>query len=292
MRAVDHAKSVLSIAVITLNLAFWIVLVLLASAVKALPGGDGGVADRWLDGIYRAAVAVDDAWLRGVMGIRWSRPPTGLARDEVSVVIANHASWADILLLQSVVTSPGGPLLKFLAKRELLFVPIVGVICWAYDMPLLRRRSRAGEDDAARRRADAEALREACASVRAQPAALMSFAEGTRFTPEKMRAAGSPYRALLPPRVGGLSALLDALEGSVRSVVDVTIVYPGEASFWRFLAGRVPDVTIEAERVPIEALPGDREGRRAWLEARWAAKDRRIEAVRGAGVGADGATER
>ncbi len=279
-----HLVATTSIVVIASNLALWILpLMLLAILRIGLPGRFRFPSDG-MDAIYRAAVRIDDAWLRNVVGARWTRPartPRGalrLERGRRYLVIANHSSWADILLLQSVIVRDG-PILVFAAKRELVWLPIVGVVLWAFDFPLLRRRAGAGRDEATRRREDLRALRDACAVLRERPAALVNFVEGTRRRgPASSRARGSAYVQLLEPRTGGFSAMLDALEGDLDAVVDVTFVYPQTTRFWRFLAGAAGEIEIEAERIPPASIPSDRIDRAAWLEARWRAKDERLRA--------------
>ena len=282
MKLWSHAKSLVSLVVITAQLMFWVLGLMLASLVKLLVPPLRSTANRSMDGMYRIAVAIDDAWLRGVLGIDWTRPPLGLDRGNTYVVLANHASWSDILLLQSVLVRDG-PVLKFLVKRSLMWVPIFGVIFWAFDFPRLRRRARSGEDEIVRRRRDLDALRSACEVVRERPAALMVFAEGTRFTPEKRLDQDSPYRHLLEPRVGGLAALLEGLEGDIEAVLDVTIVYPRPVSFWSFLAGALATVEVDVERIEPDALPTEREALVDWLAERWRQKDARIEAARATG---------
>lgn len=279
MRWIDHARSTASITVITVNLTFWAILLVVLGCVKAVARPLRGAIDRVLDGCYRTAIAVHDAWLRRVMGARWRNPELDLPRDELCIVLSNHSSWADILLLQSAIARRG-PLLKFLTKRELAFVPILGVIFWAFDFPLLRRTTKEGQSESERRAADAAALDAACEAVRRRPAALTNFAEGTRATPEKIAARGGPHRHLLPPRVGGFASLVDALEGDLVSVLDVTIVSPERPAFWPFLTGRLPEIEIRAERVPAAELPKGREALRAWLDQRWQAKDEAIEKAR------------
>ena len=214
------------------------------------------------------------------MRIEWDRPDHGLRRDAPTLVLANHVCWADILILQSVL-SRTGPLLKFLAKRELLWMPIFGVVFWAFDFPLLRRRATGDVDEETRRRADAAALETACAALRRHPAALLTFAEGTRFSEEKRVARESPYQTLLPPKVGGLASLRDALDGAVAEIVDVTLAYPEDASFWRFLCGRVSRVEVDVDRVPIDDVPRERDAMIEWLDERWRRKDRLILEYRG-----------
>ncbi len=279
MTFLDHARSLLSLTVVTVNLVFWLPPLILLALVKLLLPPSRRLVDPLLDGIYRTALRIDDIWLRRVMRIEWPRPDHGVPRDSVSLVISNHVCWADILVLQSLL-SRSGPLLKFLAKRELLWMPVFGIIFWAFDFPLLRRRGKGVMDEAARRRADAEALEKACEALREHPAALLNFAEGTRFTEEKRVARASPYRTLLPPKVGGLASLRTALEGSMTEIVDVTLAYPEDATFWRFLAGLVPRVELDVERIPVEAVPRDRDALIEWLDERWRRKDRLILAAR------------
>ena len=280
MTVLEHARSLLSITVVTVNLVIWLLPLIVVSLAKLALPPLRRVLDPVLDGIYRNALRIDDLWLRRVMGIAWPRPDHGVPHDAVSIVLSNHVCWADILVLQSVM-SRRGPLLKFLTKRELLWIPIFGIIFWAFDFPLLHRRASAGGDETARRRADAEALRVACDAVRRHPAALLTFAEGTRFTEEKRRARESPYRTLLPPRVGGLVSLREALGDDLQEVVDVTLIYPEDATFWRFLCGRVPEVGVDVERIPAARVPRERAALIEWLDARWARKDRMILEARG-----------
>ncbi len=284
MSWIDHARSAASLAVITINLAGWAIVLVLLGCVKAVVGPARPAIDRVLDGCYRLAIAVHDIWLREVMGARWRNPDLDLPEDELCLVLSNHASWADILLLQSAIARRG-PLLKFLTKRELAWIPIFGVIFWAFDFPLLRRTTKAGQDDAQRRAADAAALDAACDAVRRRPAALAIFAEGTRATPEKRAARGGAYRHLLPPRVGGLASLVHALEGDLVSVIDVTIVSPEPPRFWAFLSGRLPEIEVLAERIPASDLPSGRDALASWLDQRWRAKDEAIEKARAASPG-------
>lgn len=279
MHAIHSLISMTSLIVITLNLSFWGIGLLVLGLIKAVLPGLRGWADARMDSAYRGAVAVNDAWLRRVLSLEWNRPDIEVARDEICIVVSNHVSWADILLVQSVLVRDG-PLLKFLTKRELVFIPVLGVIFWAFDFPLLRRQTRGSKDVEARRRADAEALSSACEVVRARPAALMNFAEGTRLTEEKRLASASPYRHLLTPRVGGLSALVEALGDDLVSIVDVSLIYPETPSFWAFAAGQVGPIEIEIERITIAELPGGREALSGWLAEQWRRKDERIDHVR------------
>ena len=283
-----HLKSAASVMLITLNLAFWIALALPTSVIRLLVPPLVPAARRALDAIYRAAVRVDDFWLRRVLGIRWRLPALDLDPRRTYLVLSNHVSWADIFLLQSLFISHG-LVVKFLTKRELLALPIVGLILWAFEFPLLRRTSRGGRDDGERKRLDFEALRDACRSARENPVALVCFAEGTRATAARRASRGSPHRHLLPPRVGGFGALCDGLGEALAGVVDCTLVYPRherphaekphEQSFWEFLSGGMREPEVHAERIAPGEIPAARDDRARWLSARWLIKDERIAGI-------------
>ncbi len=278
MTAWAHVKSAVSLAVITLNLVFWIALALPTSLLRLVVPPLAPRIHRALDAIYRAAVRIDDFWLRRVLRLRWTCPALGLDPRRTWLVVSNHVSWADIFLLQSLLVSHG-LVVKFLTKRELLALPVVGPILWAFEFPLLRRTSRPGQSEEERKRLDFAALREACRSARENPVALVGFAEGTRATAARRAKAGSPYRHLLPPRVGGFGALCDGLGDALAGVIDCTLVY-GDGTrpitFWTFLSGGPLEIGLHAERIAPGEIPASREGRARWLEARWAIKDELI----------------
>jgi 1-acyl-sn-glycerol-3-phosphate acyltransferase len=110
------------------------------------------------------------------------------------------------------------------------------------------------------------------------------FPEGRLFRPELLAramerlASSNPERSerlaglrhVLPPRPGGVLALLDALPGS-----DVVVVaHTGLDRFASFgeLSSTVPlrdPVRVTAWRVPRAAIPGGADARVAWLDAQW-----------------------
>ncbi len=229
-----------------------------------------------------AVVAIADTWnrlnaagMQWASGTRWQLSlPEGLSRQAWYLVICNHQSWVDILVLQRSLQGRA-PFLKFFIKRELIWVPLVGLVWWALDFPFLRRRGGAsGAQDLATARA-------ACARFRALPTSVMSFVEGTRFTPAKQQAQQSPFRHLLRPKAGGVMSALEVLGDRLDAVLDVTIVYPGQVPrFIDVLCGRVPHVRVHGERLPVplaaDGGPLDTAALQAWLGDRWQAKDARF----------------
>lgn len=270
-----HLRAGTCLAGIALNLIFWGLLLLLVLPAKAVPRTRPWFR-RVSNRIYRAAVRVDNALLRRISGASWNVEELTLDCSRPHIVLANHRSWADILIVQSVVATRG-PIVKFLCKRELLYVPIFGLIILAFDFPVLRRRSRSGSDPAHRREDDRRRVTTASAALLDSPAAILSFAEGTRFAEAKREALGGPYEHLLPPRAGGLAAMLDALGPGEGSIVDLTLAYPRAVSFWEFLGGAAGPVNVRWETIPIADVP--RERVQEWLNDRWRRKDAQLQST-------------
>jgi len=180
------------------------------------------------------------------------------------------------------------PLLKFFIKQQLFYVPLMGLAWWALDFPFMKRHSAAAlRRNPALREQDRETTRRACEKFALVPTSLMNFTEGTRFTPAKHAAQGSPYRHLLKPRTGALALALHAMGRQFHSLLDVTLVYPdGVPTFWQFLCGRGTRVVMRVRQLPIpvafcdgdyERDPEFRAALHDWLHALWAEKDREID---------------
>ncbi|MGH8085086.1 MAG: acyltransferase [Lysobacter sp.] len=199
------------------------------------------------------------------------------------LVLANHQSWVDIVVLQKVFNRRI-PLLRFFLKRQLFWVPLLGLAWWALDFPFMGRhtpRQVARRPELAGR--DIETTRRACEKFREIPVAIMNFVEGTRFTPAKHASQGAPYRHLLKPKSGGVAFVLDAMGEGLHAILDVTIAYPGgRPSMMDLLADRVPAIQVHVRQrsIPDQLLHGDYQNDRAfrvrfqqWMNGLWREKD-------------------
>ncbi len=207
----------------------------------------------------------------------------GLQVDGHYLVLANHQSWVDIVVLQKVFNRRI-PLLRFFLKRQLFWVPVLGLAWWALDFPFMGRYTRkeiARNPELGKR--DVEATRRACAKFRDIPVSVMNFVEGTRFTDAKHAGQSSPYRHLLKPKSGGVAFVLDAMGDGLHAVLDVTIAYPGGCpSMVDLMGNRVPDVHVHVRQRPIpeELVGGNYQEDRAfrarfqqWMNGLWQEKD-------------------
>lgn len=246
-----------------------------------------------LNALASGWVGVNNAWISAVRPARWDvQGVENLHARGWYLVSSNHQSWVDILVLQRIFHGRI-PFLKFFVKRELIWVPVIGLAWWALDFPFLNRgRGKGGHHG------DLKATRQACEKFRRIPTTVISFVEGTRFTTAKHAQQRSPYRHLLKPKIGGLGIALATMGEQFEALLDVTIVYPhGAPRFWDFLCGRVDAVTVRVQQreIPPQVLGSDpvadkvyRQRLGTWIEQQWSEKDGLIDRLLGPGAQAAG----
>ena len=133
----------LSVSLTLLNTAFccvWIVgfsllklLLPLAPVRRLMSRLNNGVMGLWLLG--------NTLILRLINRIEWQiDDQSRLSREGWHLLICNHLSWTDIVILGHLFRQRL-PVPKFFVKHEMLYVPFVGLACWGLDMPFMRRYS-------------------------------------------------------------------------------------------------------------------------------------------------------
>lgn len=285
-------RGLLAIGFMAANTVFWATLTFLMALVRVLlPRRDWRI--RWagvMNGIIDGWVSCNRVMFRALLSTRLElRGADDLRRDEWYLVISNHQSWTDIVVLQALLRDRVPPL-KFFTKSQLVWLPFLGQAMWALDFPFMRRYSAEYlEKHPQMRGRDLETTREKCERFRPTPTAILIFIEGTRNTPAKHAAQGSPYRNLLKPRAGGVGFVLGAMGDQLNALVDVTLSYPdGVPSFWDFLCGRVDRVVVDVELSSLDrSLTGGDYVRddayrlliQEWITRCWERKDARIDAL-------------
>lgn len=248
------------------------------------------LAVRLCEGVYDAWLAVNHAVLKRLLPTRWDFSGLDtLSPKQFYLLVCNHQTWADILILH-LACSGHASHLKFFMKRALLWqLPVASWVCVAMGYPFVHRHSPSqikrkpslmGED--------LRTILAACHRLKAQPCTLVNFLEGTRYTSQKAVLARSPYQHLLRPQGSGVSVVLRTLEDLLAGLIDVTIAFPQGASMWRLLCGQVAWVKLYAQQIPLEGLwrqgeLDDRTYRRQisqQLQALWLEKDARLTAWR------------
>ncbi len=211
------------------------------------------------------------------------------SREASYLVLSNHQSWVDIAALVQALHGRV-PYYKFFLKRELIWVPLLGLAFWALDYPFMRRYSKEYlEKHPEKQGEDLEITRKACEKFRGIPVTVVNFPEGTRLTPQKHAQQQSPYRNLLKPKAGGISFAMASIGDQIDTILDVSVLYPdGVPGFWDLLSNQVERVIIDIHQYPLQQqwVRGDyrndpqfRAEFQDWISNLWREKDERISAI-------------
>lgn len=214
-----------------------------------------------------------------------------LKRDAWYLIMSNHLSWVDILVLMKLA-SKDMPMPRFFLKQQLFWVPFIGIGCWVLDMPFMKRYSRQQIAKKPHLQGkDIETTRKSCEKFKDIPTTVINFCEGTRFTEKKRAQKQSAFQHLLPPKAGGTAFTLQAMQGNFDAILDITIVYPernpNKPLVLDFLAGRLRHIHLHIDALPVtDDLVGDyfndeafKQHFQSWLNTRWEMKDKRIDAT-------------
>jgi 1-acyl-sn-glycerol-3-phosphate acyltransferase len=283
-------KGVVTVSAMAVNVVVWVSVLLIVALFKFLLPIPAvrRLLSRVMTALAEGWIGTNNALFRAMGSVPLdTRGLEGLSTGEWYLVVSNHQSWVDILVLQAVFNRRI-PFLKFFLKQQLIWVPFLGLAWWALDFPFMRRHSPEYlEKHPEKRGEDLDVTRRACEKFRLIPTSVMNFVEGTRFTERKHAAFKSPYRHLLPPRPGGTSFVLSAMGGMLHSMLDVTIAYTGRTpSFWDLCCGRMGTVTVDIRRRPIDEWmsagdyagdPAFRTRFKEWLAGIWTEKDQLLD---------------
>jgi len=285
-----NLRGTLVLSGFAVNTIFWFVPILLMAVVKlVLPIA---ALRRFVTKIIMKMgenwISVNSAVLVTGASINWeARGTENLRRDAWYLVIPNHQTWVDILVLQKVFNRRI-PFLKFFIKQQLIWFPVLGIAWWAMDMPFMKRYSTSYLARKPHMKGrDLETTRLACEKFRHTPTSVINFVEGTRFSEEKRDKRNSPYERLLTPRAGGFAVAMSSMGHLFDSILDVTLVYPdGPAKFWEMCCGRHVHVIVNVRERSVEEwlvagdYQQDREFRRRvhrWLGEIWQEKDELLQ---------------
>ena len=214
-----------------------------------------------------------------------------LSKKEWYLIVANHLSWLDIILLTDFAAGKI-PAPKFFLKKELIWLPFVGLGAWALDMPFMQRYNKTFlQKNPHLEGKDIATTKKSCEKFRQLPTTVINFVEGNRFTPEKQKLKQSPFVNLLPPKAGGIAFTLATMGELFTSVLDITIIYPDTqgSPMMTMLGGRLKKVIIRVNLHPItDEVIGDyfndqkfKQGFQSWLNTVWQNKDKLITHLKG-----------
>jgi 1-acyl-sn-glycerol-3-phosphate acyltransferase len=131
----------LALLLVTLNVLLHATTLFVMAALKALLPIAG-----IRRALSRALIVIAEQWiaLNGLLfalftPTQWQIDgPEGLHRDGWYLVLSNHQSWVDIPALQKTFNRRI-PFLRFFLKKQLIWVPVLGLAWWALDFPFMQR---------------------------------------------------------------------------------------------------------------------------------------------------------
>ena len=272
-----------------LNLAFNGTLVFLGGLLKTLIPVKGFHQLLYcpMHTFYRLWTYNNTLILRLVNRSEWEvKGAENLSKEAWYLILANHQSWLDILVIAEVARQHT-PEPKFFLKESLKKIPFLGMACWALDMPFMKRYSKAFiAKNPHLKGQDIETTKKSCQSFRDHPTTIINFVEGTRFTKHKHERQQSPFRYLLKPKAGGIAFTLATLGEQFDKVLNITVLYPDNPGHVMkdMLKGKLGKVIIHIEAIDInEALIGDyfedaafKANFQQWLNQQWLDKDQLI----------------
>lgn len=285
------AKLVLNSGVLLVNTASLAPILIATAMLRALPVASlkqnsprwaVRIGEQWISN-NSLAFAASQNTVYDIRGLEQLDP------TQSYLLVANHQSWTDIIVLQKVLNRRV-PFSRFFLKQELIWVPIIGLCWWVLDFPFMKRYSKQTlEKHPELKGQDKQTTLERCQRLKGTPVSIMNFLEGTRFTPAKHDRQQSPYQHLLKPRSAGASYALSVLGDQLKNLLDITIVYPeGHADFQQFLSGKTAKIIVDIQVRPIaESIRhGDYENDAAyranfqqWISQIWQEKDARIDSL-------------
>lgn len=198
---------------------------------------------------------------------------------ENALLVANHQNMPDITALMAYARSKRrlGDL-KFFVKHAIKWVPGIGWGMQFLSCPFLKRN---WDRDSERVRRTFESL-----VNESIPMWLVTFAEGTRATPDKIRASAEwalergleATRHVQLPRTKGFVATIEGLGDHLHAIYDITIAYvDGVPTLWQYITGQVRQIHLHVRRFPVDALPRVDDELKQWLYDRFREKDELLE---------------
>lgn len=282
----EKIKGILSVIIFIINTLFWVSLLLIISIFRILVP-----LKFWYRIISEISILIANCWITVnnftislLHKIEWDVEYSGdLKMNDWYLVLSNHQTWVDIIVLQKIFLHKI-PFLKFFLKKELIWVPVLGPAWWSLEFPFMKRYSKEFlQKNPHLKGKDIESTRRACEKYKTMPISIMNFMEGTRFSESKHNRQQSPYKNLLKPKAGGISLVMNTMGNLLHKIADVTIYYPeGPKTFWEFLCGKTTKITVKVNIITITGkirgdYVNDQEFSRKfqlWLNDFWRKKDK------------------
>lgn len=287
-----HLLLILNVCLVIINSAVCSVAICFVALIKLIFPGDRlkSAATQVANKVMWLWATINAAILNISNPVEWDiQGGDELKKNGWYLMISNHLSWTDIVVL-CCVFKDRIPMPKFFLKQQLLYVPFIGMACWALDMPFMRRYSREYLIRHPEKRGqDLATTRRSCAKFKHTPTTVVNYVEGTRFTEDKQRNSKAGYQYLLQPKTGGIAYTLAAMGEQFDNIIDVTLAYPENSHkpFKDVLMGRMTKIVVRTRVLPVdEQVLGnyfdDKSYKRQfqqWLGGIWQQKDSQLKQI-------------
>lgn len=232
----------------------------------------------WAGSLFRAGVRL--------FGLQVEVEGDELARTGPMLVFARHVSPIDNLLPAVLISDAHGIRLRWVINRSLLRDPCLDIV--GNRLPNCFVAAGTGDSEAEIRRV------QVLGHDLGPCDGVLIFPEGALFSPsrldrvlgrieasgdERLLARARRLQNLLPPRLGGSTALLEAARGT-----DVVFLahtgLEGATEYRNILRGGLIGRTLRVRiwRVPADEVPPSRDGRTEWLFDQWEQLDNWVSA--------------
>lgn len=255
----------------------WLGLTLAWALAGGPLGGDSPRRRRHVWYMQRTWAAGHLLGVKTLFGLRFEVEGDELVAPGPVLVLIRHASIIDNALPAAFLSGPHGLFLRYVLKHELKVLPTLDMGARWVPTCFVRRASRQPDVEVARVRTLGTHLHGADEGVLVYP-------EGTRHTPAKLARAQEKIREsdpqtadladrlhhLLPPRLGGPLALLDA-STDADVVVFGHVGLDGFEKVSDIWSGALNGTTVRIRfwRHPRAAVPAGERERITWLYGVW-----------------------
>ena len=283
---------IMSLLLLAINTVVWAGLISLGGIIKLFVPFIAGrnILTKIMNQFMWAWATCNGGILSLLADIEWDiQGLENLDKRSWYLLISNHLSGLDIAV-QTYVLRNHIPMLKFFLKRELMYVPFLGLGCWGLDMPFMSRTSPAKLKKQPKLKGkDLIATRRACEKFKTMPTSIINYVEGSRFTEDKHARQNSPYRYLLKPKAGGIAFALSAMGEQFTHLLNCTLVYPQAKSdpLSEVMHGKINKIIVKIEILPVPEVDNTRYFSEAayrvefqrWLNQLWTEKDEQIHQI-------------
>ncbi|MBA3536241.1 MAG: acyltransferase [Tatlockia sp.] len=288
----DWIHGLTAVVLLTLTTIICFIPIFFVGFLKLIPNVRWqSLCTKWADVIASFWSSFNNFYISKTQRTKWEVSGIdNLTRKNWYLIVANHQSWLDIVVLQRLLNRKI-PTMKFFIKDQLKWVPFLGFAWWTMGCPFMKRYSKEYlAKNPQKHGKDLESTQKAVRLFKNSPVSIMNFIEGTRYNHDKSQQQNSPYRHLLKPKAGGISFVISAMGKQFNSLLDVTIIYSDKQhSLWDFLCKRVRTIKVHVRELPIPAqfinsslIDNDKTQSefRTWLNNYWLEKDNFISSLK------------